>query len=200
MSCFYNDAQNLRIIEEYQTKNNITFDVISKIRSDMIIQSDIIYLKKDDPDALNIRTSFTWIYYWGHLNEFSGQQFPFSMISDAFAYGNMKSMRIYCRTHDWTLEQNRLRKGHYHPTFEILLTQSVINYRINDHDDVNNNPNITSEQLLNIFLNNKNNIKIIYEKDINYNLLPIQYRNKNNFVVDKTNVFNYTQPVQNSII
>lgn len=58
MSCFYNDAQNLQIIEEYQTKNNMTFDVISKIRSDMIIQSGIIYLKKDDPDALNIRTSF----------------------------------------------------------------------------------------------------------------------------------------------
>jgi hypothetical protein len=188
MSCFYNDKQNLRLIEEYQIMNNMNFDIISKIRSD--ITSSPIYLKWDNPNELVLRTSLTGISFWGHLEQFS--KLPYQMISDAFAYGNMKSMRIYCKTYDWTLEQNRLRKGHYHPTFEMLLTQSVINYRINDHDDGNNNPNITSEQLLNIFLNNKNNIKIIYEKDINYNLLPIQYRNKNNFVVDKTNVLTYT--------
>jgi hypothetical protein len=192
MSCFYNDKQNLRLIEDYQTKNNMTFDIISKIRSDMIIQSSIIYLKRDDPDTLLIRTSDTKLKFWGHLHDFS--KITYHMISDAFAYGNIKSMRIYCRTHDWSLEQNKLLNGRYACTFEPLLTNSIINYRISDHDDGNNNPNITSDRLFDIFLNNTNNIKIVYESDIKYDLLPTSVRSKNNFTVNKTNVLNFTHP------
>jgi hypothetical protein len=189
MSCFYNDKHNLRLIEEYQIKNNMNFDIVSKLRSD--ITSSPIYLKWDNPNELVLRTPLTGISFWGHLEQFS--KLPYQMISIDIAYGNMKSMRIYCKTYDWTLEQNKLVNGGYSCTFEPLITNSIINYRVTDHD-INNTPNITAERLLDLFVNNTNNIKIISEKDINYNLLPIQYRNKNNFVVDKTNVFNYTQP------
>lgn len=96
MSCFYNDKQNLKLIEEYQIKHNINFDIISKLRTDMY--SAPIYLKWDNPDELIIRTTCTRLRFWGHLPRFSN--FPYQMISDAIAYGNIKSMRIYCKTYD----------------------------------------------------------------------------------------------------
>lgn len=89
---------------------------------------------------------------------------------------------------------NRLRNGGYAYTFEPLITHSIINYCINDHEQENNNTNLSESELLNLFVNNSNNIKISYESDIKYYLLPIQYRNKDNFTVDKTNVLKYTQP------
>ena len=46
----------------------------------------------------------------------------------------------------------------------------------------------------NIEDNNTNNIKIVYESDIKYDLLPISVRSKNNFTVNKTNVLNFTHP------
>jgi hypothetical protein len=190
LSCFYNDKQNLRLIEEYQRNYNITFDVISKIRSDIFPMEycQCLYLTQDDPDALIIQTVCHNIRYWGH--EF--KEFPYPMISDAFAYGNMKSMRIYCKTYDWILEQSKLRNGQYLYTFEILLTDSILNYCVYDHDD-NNNPTISEEQLFNIFINNTNNIKISYI-DIEYHIMPKEMRSKNNFVIDKSNILNYTQP------
>jgi hypothetical protein len=191
LSCFYNDKQNLRLIEDYQRNHNITFDVISKIRSDIfpVEHCNCIYLMKDTPDTLNIQTVCHFIRYWGH--EF--KDFPYPMISDAFAYGNMKSMRIYCKTYDWILEQSKLRNGRYIHTFEILLTDSIIDHCVYDHDDGHNNPTISETQLLNIFVNNSNYIKISYI-DVEYHLMPLDMRSKNNFIVDKTNVLNYTQP------
>ena len=148
MSCFYNDKQNLRLIEEYQVNNNINFDIVAKLRSD--ITSSPISLKLDDPDALIIRTPLTGIGFWGHLAEFS--KLPCQTISIDVVYGNMKSMRIYCKTYDWTLEQNILLNGHYSCTFEPLITNSILDYRITDHN-INNTPNITAEQLFDIFSN-----------------------------------------------
>ena len=189
LSCFYNDKQNLRLIEEYQRNYNITFDVISKIRSDLFPMEhcQCLYLIQDDPNALIIQSACHNIRYWGH--EF--KEFPYPMISDAFAYGNMKSMRIYCKTYDWILEQSKARNGKYLHTFEILLTDSILNYCVYDHDD-NNNPTISEKQLFNIFINNANNIKISYV-DIEYHIMPKDMRSKNNFIVDKTNVIKYTQ-------
>jgi len=188
MSCFYNDKQNLRIIEDYQRKYNITFDVISKIRSDIYPTKNCIYFKQDEPDTLMIHTAYTFIRHWGHVFE----HFSYAMVSDAFAYGNMKSMRIYCKTYDWILEQNKLRNGRYVYTFEILLTDSILNHCIGDYDDGHNNPTISENQLFDIFFNNSNNIKISYSIDIEYHLMPTDMRSKNNFIVDKTNVLNYT--------
>ena len=191
LSCFYNDKQNLRLIEEYQRNYNITFDIISKIRSDMIMEYNCIYLKKDAPDLLMIRTAYSFVISWGHLPEFA--LFPYPTISDAFAYGNMKSMRIYCKTYDWILEQNRARNGRYLATFEHLLTDSILNYCIGDHEVIKDTPNITPLELFDIFFNNTNNVKLSYEVDLEYKLLPVEKRSKNNFAVDKTNVLKYTQ-------
>ncbi len=105
LSCFYNDKQNLRIIEDYQRTHNISFDVVSKIRSDMTIHRACFYFKRDDPNILMIRTAYSYVTYWGHIFEL----FPYPMVSDAFAYGNLNSIRLYCKTYDWILEQNKLR-------------------------------------------------------------------------------------------
>ena len=188
MSCFYNDKQNLRFIEDYQRNHNITFDVISKIRSDIYPTKNCIYFKQDEPDTLMIHTAYTFIRHWGHVFE----HFSYAMVSDAFAYGNMKSMRIYCKTYDWILEQNKLINGRYVYTFEILLTDSILNHCIGYYDDGHNNPTISENQLFDIFFNNSNNIKISYSIDIEYHLMPTDMRSKNNFIVDKTNVLNYT--------
>jgi hypothetical protein len=188
LSCFYNDKQNLRIIEDYQRNHNISFDVVSKIRSDMTIHRACFYFKLDDPNILMIRTAYSYITYWGHIFE----PFPYPMVSDAFAYGNLNSIRLYCKTYDWILEQNKLRNGKYLHTFEPLLTDSILNYCVNDHDDGNNNPTINYRDLFDIFFYNVNNVRLSYDIDMEYKLLPPEKRSKNNFIVDKTNVLNYT--------
>jgi len=193
LSCFYNDKQNLRIIEEYQTNHNMLFDVISKIRSDMTFIAKFNYLKKDEPNVLMIRTARSFVTHWGHIFE----PFPYMMVSDAVAYGNLKSMRLYCKTYDWILEQSRLRNGKYLHAFEMLLTDSILNYCVCDHDDGNNNPTINEEQLFNIFFYNTNNVKISYDDTIEYLIMPKEMRSKYNFIVDKTNVLNYTHPCPN---
>jgi len=44
LSCFYNDFKNMELIENFEKNENKLFDVICKVRSDMIINCDYSFI------------------------------------------------------------------------------------------------------------------------------------------------------------
>lgn len=124
LSCFYNDAKNMEIIEHFENKNNIKFDIICKTRSDLFVHNPILEFIIDNPQDIVIHNKHTEnIRHWGGIYTDT----PL-MISDAFAYGNKQSMKIYCSTYKWILENDLLMEGKYLQTFEIYLTDSVLKH------------------------------------------------------------------------
>ena len=127
------------------------------------------------------------IRYWGHFYTDT----PL-MISDAFAYGNKISMKHYCSTYDWILKNDNILNGNYSQTFEIYLTDSILQHVFYNIPGGGVYPILSSEQIINKYINNPNKITICYLNNVTYTLLPQQIRSKNNFIVDIHNVFNYT--------
>jgi hypothetical protein len=107
------------------------------------------------------------------------------MISDAFAYGNFNSMKIYCSTYDWILKQNEIYKGLYIHAFEVYLTDNILNYAFYKNvPNGSNIPNISYLEVIDKFDNNHYNIKIVYENEYKYNLVSKKIRSKDNKNVD----------------
>lgn len=188
LSCFYNDSKNMELIENYEKNNNITFDIICKTRSDALFNNDVNFIM-DSNDELIIRNKhMTDIRYWGHIYKDT----PL-MISDAFAYGNKISMKHYCSTYNWILKNDLILKGKYSQTFEIYLTDSILQHIFYNIPGGETTPLLNRAQIIDKYINNPKGIKIIYSNDINYELLPSNVRSKNNFIVDINNIFKYTQ-------
>jgi hypothetical protein len=191
LSCFYNDYKNIELIENFEKNNNMLFDIICKIRSDMIIKSNDFSFILDNPNEFIIRNKHMQdIRFWGHVYKDT----PL-MISDAFAYGNKISMKHYCSTYEWILKTDLLLKGYYSQTFEIYLTDSILQYVFYKIPGGENDPSLSKEQIIDKYVNNPNGVKIITLNgcDIDYYLLPCEIKSKNNFIVDINNVFEYTQ-------
>jgi hypothetical protein len=187
LSCFYNDSKNMELIEKFEKNNNILFDIICKTRSDIIFTTDVNFIC-DSKDDLTIRNKHMMdIRYWGHAYDNT----PL-MVSDAFAYGNKISMKHYCSTYDWILKNDNILKGNYSQTFEIYLTDSILQHIFYNTPGGEVTPLLSREQIINKYINNPNEIKIVYLNNINYILLSEQIRKTNNFIVDVNNVFNYT--------
>jgi len=184
-SCFYNDRKNFRLIEEYEINNNINFDIICKIRSDLILYNDIDFIIDNKDDLIIHNKHMMEIRYWGHFYNDT----PL-MISDAFAYGNKKSMKIYCSTYDWILKNNL--NGLYFQTFEIALTDSILQHKFYECIGGEEYPLLTKEEIIDRYINNPYKVKINYLDNINYNLVQNKLRSCNNFIVDINNVYDYT--------
>ena len=186
LSCFYNDCKNMELIENFEKNNNIEFDIVCKSRSDIFFENNNVEFTIDNKNELIIRNKhMSNISHWGIKNT------PL-MISDAFAYGNKLSMKYYCSTYDWILKNDLLLNGKYLQTFEIYLTDSILQYVFYNTPGGEVTPLLSYEEIINKYVNNPNGIKIIYLNNINYTLLPQEIRSKNNFIVDKNNVFDYT--------
>ena len=127
------------------------------------------------------------IRYWGHIYIDTHL-----LISDAFAYGNKKSMKHYCETYDWILKNDLLLKGQYTQAFETYLTDSLLQHVCYNVPGGGSIPLLTREQIINNYVNNPKGITFVYMNDIRYVLLNQYIRSKNNFVVDKNNVLQYT--------
>jgi hypothetical protein len=188
LSCFYNDSKNMELIENFEKNNNILFDIICKTRSDIIFKNHINFICDNKDDLIIRNKHMINIRYWGHAYNDT----PL-MISDAFAYGNKISMKYYCSTYDWILKNDIILKGNYSQTFEIYLTDSILQHIFYNIPGGETIPLLNRDQIFHKYINNPNGIKIIYLNNINYELLPQQIRSKNNFIVDINNVFQYTQ-------
>lgn len=121
LSCFYNDYKAYKMIEEYQTEKNIKFDICCKIRPDIIFNNIFpeIFLEKDTmtlyscipPDIIRIR----------------GDLRTNLCLCDAFAFGCMETMKQYCKTYNFILNENNIKNGNYRINFEPCLTESFFN-------------------------------------------------------------------------
>jgi hypothetical protein len=78
-SMFYHNKQCFKLIENYTRKNNISFDLVLKFRSDINYQEPIKFI-----DTIHSNTVYI------------PQGYNFGGINDQIAYGNMDSMSKYC--------------------------------------------------------------------------------------------------------
>jgi hypothetical protein len=186
-SCFYNDKINFNLIDTYEIINNIKFDIICKTRSDIYFNSNNIDFILDNKDDLIIHNKHLQdIRYWGHKYHDT----PL-MISDAFAYGNKNSMKIYCSTYDFILNNNL--NGLYCQTFEIALTDSILQHKFYQKISGEVIPLLTREQVFDKYINNPYKVKINYLNNVHYTILPKHIRSCNNFVININNIYEYTQ-------
>lgn len=120
LSCFYNDLNNFKMIERYELDNDMTFDVICKLRSDIVF-SDLnqVCFHKDDEVILNNINLQCRISAFGITPP---------LMSDAICFGNKKSMRIYCNTYNFIKETDIKCEGLYNRTFEPYLNESLFNF------------------------------------------------------------------------
>lgn len=179
LSQSYNNKKNFEMICAYPKK----FNIICKCRTDIIF-TDIGNFIVDDPDKLTIRHKHIInITHWGYRNT------P-PMISDIFAYGNMKSMTLYCSVYDWILLQHTLMNGEYVNGMEIYLTDAIFKYVFYNTPGGGKHPRLTPDE-----------IKTIYERvniiisDQKYSLMSPEIRHKNNFTVNLNNIEQYTESV-----
>jgi hypothetical protein len=150
LSCFYNDLMSFKLIEEYEKEADITYDVISKIRPDMIFRNyNDIHFIKDPTDKKVLHSCIPeceiYIYGWRHIPR---------CISDAFAYGNKETMRIYTNTYNYILRENKARNGNYRINYEPCVTESVMDFCILDSTN--------ADEIRNNMINNKNGVEIVY--------------------------------------
>jgi hypothetical protein len=184
-SCFWNDKKNFEMIEKYQKDNNINFDIICKIRSDMIFRNfNTNFIKDNSEDKILRYKHLMDIRYWGHVY----RNTP-TLISDAFCYGNYKSMKIYCNTYEFFKNEYIKSKGIYCPTFELLLTDSLLNYTIVMH--YIRNEQLPKNKIFELY--NNCGIKFIIDNNFIYNLPDTNIRSSKNFIVDENNYKDYIQ-------
>ena len=186
LSCFYNDKKNMELIEKYEIDSDIKFDLICKTRSELQFISDVDFIFDNDEDLILHNKHMESIRYWGHIHHNT----PL-MISDAFAYGNKNSMKIYCKTYDWIL-QNSLSRI-YSQTFEIYLTDSILQYIFYKNHGGDGDEPLSHVEIIDKYVNNPNKIIIHFLENIHYNIIHTTIRQRNNFIVDKSNVWEYTQ-------
>ena len=186
LSCFYNDKKNMELIEKYEIYNDIKFDLICKTRTELQFISDVDFIFDNDEDLILHNRHMCDIRYWGHIHHNTPK-----MISDAFAYGNKNSMKIYCKTYDWIL-QNSLSRI-YSQTFEIYLTDSILQYMFYKNNGGDGDEPLSYVEIMDKYVNNPHKIKIHYLDNIHYKIIPTHIRYRNNFTVDKSNVWEYTQ-------
>lgn len=186
LSCFYNDKKNMELIEKYEIDNDIKFDIICKTRSELQFTTSIDFIFDNEEDLIIHNKHMVNIRYWGHIHHNT----PF-MISDAFAYGNKNSMKIYCKTYDWIL-QNDLSQIYSQP-FEIYLTDSILQYIFYKNHGGDGDEPLSHVEIIDKYVNNPNKIIIHFLENIHYNIIHTTIRQRNNFIVDKSNVWEYTQ-------
>ena len=118
MSMFYNDYNCIQMIEKYSKNNNIHYDCIMKLRADMF--------DYDWPTLSEVNEDETCIYsVFPQLNFRSHGLFHEVIVSDAWVWGNMKSMKVYCDTYNFVIYILDEQNGDYYINFEDCVTDNV---------------------------------------------------------------------------
>jgi hypothetical protein len=194
LSCIYNDKKNFENINTYEKQNNIIFDIICKVRSEMILtpESKIRFNIHNNDSLVIYNKHFCDIRLWGHVYKYT----PYVLLTDTFVYGNKKSMEIYCRAYDWMLEQDIIFKGNYYNCLEIILTESVLNHVFYNIPGGGAVPTYSEEYIINKFSKNMNNLMIVRipDEELKYSLMP--NRAINNFRITIDNFLNYTHSLK----
>ena len=180
LSMFYNDLNNFNLIDKYEKNNNIKFDIICKIRADMIFNNlNQIHFTKDNDDSLILHN----VMLENPIRWFGDSPL---LVSDACCFGNKRSMEIYCSTYKWIKEKDIELKGHYNRTFEPYLNENLFEFLFDNPFTQDNK--LTYIEYENIMFKNKRGLKIEY--------LPWIYSlSSERRIVDETN-----QPLEGKTI
>jgi len=124
MSMFFNDMNAFNMATKYADDNNFEYDAYLKYRSD-IISHDLPEIKKTTEKKI-FSTVPSCDFTEPLVNRETktlGDQVP--IVSDAVAYGNRETMKIYCDTYNFVLEINEDWSGNYPINFEQCVTQNI---------------------------------------------------------------------------
>lgn len=118
LSMYYNDTNAFHMACEYADKNNFEYDIYMKFRADIIIDKI--------PDNLPFINHDIHLHSAYPLCDFiSRGLFNKPIICDSFAYGNRKTMNIFCNTYSYVLQKNKLYNGLYYINYEDSLTDNI---------------------------------------------------------------------------
>lgn len=124
MSMFYNDMNAFNMATKYADDNGFEYDAYLKYRSDIIADDMPNIVKSSDYKIFSTVPLCDFTVPLVNRNTISlGDHVP--LVSDAIAYGNRKSMSVYCKTYEFILEMNHLWEKKYQVHFETCLTQNV---------------------------------------------------------------------------
>jgi hypothetical protein len=190
LSMFFNDYNNFLLIDKYEKDNNISFDIICKLRADIKVISALNFIK-DDILTKKIRFKhICQLKHWGHLYHNTPE-----MISDAFAYGNKISMQKYTNVYFFTLQADIEKKGTYTQPPEVALTDGILKTIMYNIPGGGYKPQFTEQEIINIY--NSTNIEFIIQHDVHYIMLDTRLRCKNNIEININNVNDYTDVTGN---
>lgn len=119
MSMFWNDHNAFEMAVQYAKENNIHYDLFMKFRSD-IAHTSIPELMKFDDETFHLFSIFPSCHFT------SNGIYKVPIISDAWVWGNYKSMKVYCNAYDYILRKNKETNGAYFICFESSNTDNVV--------------------------------------------------------------------------
>lgn len=123
MSMYFNDMNAFKMASDFSEKNNIQYDCYMKFRSD-IIDTQIpenIPIEKDNLKLFTNKNICMFTSHGIHKTD---------IISDAWAWGNKKTMEVYCNTYNFVLKMNKTYNGKYFIAFEDCITDNIVENKI----------------------------------------------------------------------
>ena len=123
MSMFFNEKNAFKMATDYADKNNFEYDCYMKFRPDITPTCNWESLEMPDKD-MHIYSSIPFCDFTGRGKH------QRRIVSDAWAYGNRKSMNVYCSTYDYILQETQNSNGLFFISFECTLVDCLVDNNI----------------------------------------------------------------------
>ena len=119
MSMYYSIWRANEVRKDYAIKNNITYDIVMRYRTDCVVNENPFISIDTRSDILMIPLAKN-----GKAVDGPGEQDTGSAYCDWLAWGTPKAMDIYCKTyHTWLLQP-------FHPMPESMLSMNLKAHKI----------------------------------------------------------------------
>ena len=116
---------------EYASNNYFEYDLYLKFRSDIIAHNIPKNIIKPDKNKIHLYNHYPL------CNFISNGLYNKPIICDAYAWGNAKTMKIYCNTYNYVIDKIKKYNGTYHVAYECSLTDNI--YENNVEHSYHNN-------------------------------------------------------------
>lgn len=134
LSMFFNDANAFNMAKKYADRNKFEYDAYLKFRSDIIADDFPKIIRTDEYKIFStIPLCFSNCGIVDRELGIVNENIKVPWVSDAVSYANRKSMEIYCKTYDFTIQINQKFDGNYHIHYESCLTQNLYDNKIDIH-------------------------------------------------------------------
>ena len=169
LSMYFNDMNAFEMASRYSSTNNFEYDMYMKLRSD-ICNTSMPSLNERDQNEYKLYSVIP------QCNMTALANYKVPIVSDAWVWGNKKTMSIYCNTYNYVLQQLNDNCGKYLVHYESGVTDNIYEHSIPV-----------------IYINNPYNLdrnRRILEKKIETNLAPIDGSLPNVGIQNFENVLN----------